>query len=464
LDLHEAIKNNYSPESKVYRCGEVDLMRLILQKPNGPDEDQVTLSLVSGNARVWGTPVKIAGINLPVTYKISQLPKVLWVEATDVSARVGDIELKLTYGTESDSVLATGVWAEHSARSPWHNRQTQDGFPDNPVPGAGFDLPDCTHPPLLDHINTAMATDGSRYGFGPWWKKQDGQGQWYDSHVGGRILLEFEVRPADAPGRLPITWDVTRQFEDRRHSLKNGQHAFDTDGTNFPWEGYPLKDVPVRDDEYPNDEKGQDDNDNSPSNTRIYSWDSPGSPREADPTNMAFYVYRLTLKEWVRVQFDGGTFPNDSNHHKLGSRTSSKYGWHMCGHWKRDAAGNLALDGDLVSYSAPRFKEGAERGAVSVTLLGQAGTDGYTLDYAANDNKWTLKQLSNNAEDSDVQNPGNGVVWTLEIANRVRIQITQNGDDEYADGAQYTLGVYKTAQQSKTNEIEPGDFVVTGDP
>ena len=59
---------------------------------------------------------------------------------------------------------------------------------------------------------------------------------------------------------------------------------------------------------------------------------------------------------------------------------------------------------------------------------------------------------------------GNGVTWTMEVPNRVRVQITQNGDDEYADGAQYSLGVYKTAQQSKVNEIEPGDFVVTGDP
>lgn len=72
--------------------------------------------------------------------------------------------------------------------------------------------------------------------------------------------------------------------------------------------------------------------------------------------------------------------------------------------------------------------------------------------------------MSNKVEDSDFHDPGDGVVWTLEIANRVRIQITQNGDDEYADGAQYTLAVYKTAQQSKTSEIEPGDFNVTGDP
>lgn len=98
---------------------EEDLMKLIVK---GPNLGRMKVTVVSGNVEFWEKSTKetkIAKQGNAIFIDGADLPKTLWVEATNHSNVLRDIELKLGFeapdGTltdDLDKVKATAVWAE----------------------------------------------------------------------------------------------------------------------------------------------------------------------------------------------------------------------------------------------------------------------------------------------------------------------------------------------------------------
>lgn len=283
IELEAGTKRAYDkaePFVKVYHPGrdEQDLMKIVLRKPVPDNDGNVELWLKSGEAKIWKFPYKkdeVILTNGKVTYATNQLPLELWVEARAVSAQLRDIELRLTYGNKYDTVNATAVWVTKTVRpvaegtNPWVNRQTKDGFPDNPVPGAKKEigLPDLTAPVFSKLIEDIRPKDGSRYGHGI--MKDHTADKLGDAYFGGRILWEFKITPLDA-GKLGVVFDVTRQIQDNIYRIDAAYTAKD-DPQLLASEQYPWLQSPPRDNETPNDEQGPSDGQNTPVNGLLYS-------------------------------------------------------------------------------------------------------------------------------------------------------------------------------------------------
>jgi hypothetical protein len=466
ITLDTALANAYAVNDKAYKP-EVDLMKLVIHKPTGPAT--VTLSFTGTSAqraKVWERPTKETQVNLPKQYTVANMPAegvTVWIEATNYSSALQDIGLKLAGpNSRDDFVKATAAWVEKTTRpanqgnNPWCTRQGNDGFPHNPVPDVGNDLPHLTKQSVIDYIDKDYpkyrAKDGSRYGHG-FCARQSGIDQAY----GGRILYELKVLPTNIE-TIGVTFDTTRQIQYYDYFITNGTGTVTLRGSKkFPW----LETTP-RDKEEPNDDSHSADEDNTPSDQLIYSWDGPRDSLVSG--TKAFLCSRNTFKEWSRILLEGKAFSNTQNTAE-GSRASGKNDWHCVYYLKRGSDGKYVEDNDDTSFNVPVFAGGTERGSIKVTLLANAETKGYIATYDATNNKWTLVQKPDNTSVSDVKAPGDGVKWTLAIGTKIKVEITQKGGTEYADGATYTFSVFKTGDANgKQNDTDVGPYTVTGNP
>jgi hypothetical protein len=270
-------------------------------------------------------------------------------------------------------------------------------------------------------------------------------------------VYEFEVKPNGAED-LDVVFDVTRQIEKRYYLIANGSGTVSAGATeDFPW----LQ-TPVKDNELPNDDTGSTDEDNTPLNSHIYVFDSPGNTRSAGSD--AFYIARLTFKEWVRLQLDSTSFSAGEN--LEGSCGSGKEDWHNWRYLVRDSSGQWVEDNTNPSYNAPVFT-GTGDGTIGVTLLGNADTEGYTAEYDEPTKTWTLTADVDADSDTDTQNPApQGTKWTLTIVTDIELEITQ-GATAFADGDKFDFSVFKSAASStgyKKNEVATGYLDVTDGP
>ena len=442
---------------------EVDLMQLVVHKPNPDGGGKVTLKVKSGAVRLWEKRTKEKEVELvggEVKFKTADLKKTLWVEATAVSGAPQDIVLELEYKGCTDTVKATAIWVDKTARSPWRIRERKSGLPNNPDPDK--DLPDLDDEFVILRIADRKAADGSRYGHG-FCRAKDG----VDTYYGGRILHEFKIQPAGVDA-LGVTFDVTRQIQARGHAIVIGQGTLVAlRESTFPW----LQ-TPVRGPETPNDDGGTLDEDNEPDNMLVYSWDAPRrTSLEAD--NLAFTNRRTTFKEWVRVRLDGkaishealpGAPPGSGLRKVQGSRASDKEDWHMVYYLKRNALAKLEEDNAATSFCAPVFK-GRGNGPCAISLLADAGTEGFTATYDEPKKKWTLTGTIAGHRAEDTQDPAPaGTQWTLTIGAKVKVVITQ-GATAFRTGDSFKFSVFKTsAPGGKKNETNTGFFDVTAGP
>jgi hypothetical protein len=383
-----------------------------------------------------------------------------WLEGTYPTSSVR--EVKLAYECkptghanwhEMDRVAATVFWVSKTSRAPWRVRQTASGFPDNPEPGPGKDLPDLDKASVIDFIeNLRKSSDGSRYGHGTCVNVGGS-----DTAFGGRILYEFEVDPAGAVD-LDVVFDVTRQIKYRDYKVDNATGTVDPDGDeDFPWQQ-----TPVKDNELPNDDTGSADEDNDPTNSLLYSWDAPRHGMSAG--GKSFVVSRNTFYEWVRVKLNNVAF--SAGEVLEGSRGSGKEDWHCVYYLKRDGSGEWVEDNISPSYNTPVFT-GTGDGTIAVTLLANADTEGYTAEYDEPTKTWTLTADVGTGSDTDTQNPApQGTKWTLTIGTEVQVEITQ-GATAFADGDKFEFSVFKSGASStgyKKNETATGSFDVTDGP
>jgi hypothetical protein len=275
---------------------EVDLMKLMIQKPQPDMGGNVTLRVVSGSVKLWeqswkGTEVTLT--NGQREYAVSALPKTLWVEARAASPSLRDIVLTAEYSaqgkTVTDTVKATGIWV-------WQVDSRDDAN------DSSWD--DITTPPL-DRI--------AYYG---------GYGLRPVSTFGVRnvIGIRFQLSPDAIWSQQGVRFDVGRTI----HSMAWEKHSDGnwTGGTLTPWP--------------PNPESANDDPNDGDESSGVgaggvgalggfFSEDPPG-PDSPIVNDLVFGLsYKGNMREFLRVSFDGQRPTGNGLH---GSRCSNYFDWH----------------------------------------------------------------------------------------------------------------------------------------
>ncbi|MBL9148862.1 MAG: hypothetical protein JNM94_09240 [Phycisphaerae bacterium] len=406
---------------------EIDLMKLVVDKPIGANGGAVTLERVGGSCALWGQATKKDPLALPLEIPVNQLPKTYWIESTATSGALRDIHLRSTYKKATDDVRATGAWSSKSLV-----KLTRAAA------GAANAVPGDVDNALKTLIEGRKAADDSLYGYGTF----DKQGA-DDTRRGGRILLEFETKPAGVEA-LGVRWDVTRRLEHRDWVIYYGQGTLTDDG---------RRDFPAQAEE-PNDDGGAADEDNDPAQQHIYSFDAPSDTRASSE---AFYVTRNNFVEYTRVHLANRAFANRNNLRE-GSRSSAYVAWHYVDYFVRGDNARRIFDtsGKKPQWSTP-FQVGAGSGSCVAKLLANAKTEGFTAIYDLAARRWTLIGTSGDpaATDAKAQVPA-GTQWTLTYGTKVQVTITQ-GATPFADGTTFDFSIFTASSAAgKTGEVAEG--------
>jgi hypothetical protein len=308
IDNQDLYVDPYSSEPSGFGRREVDLMKLVIHKPNDPNpgQNEVTITAV-GDVTFWASPYKIS--LAPTTFTVATMPAngvTIWVEATDKSAFVRDILIQLAYRNEPYSVAATAIWAEKSNFR--NDGNTPGAFVDNLDYGRQF---------------LGLVGQGAPLGTPPAVGPRPGAPQ---GHKRNAMEMEFTVNPdkiGDEPG---ILFRVTRNHAARLWHVDqagNQQNAGPPNPPNPFWADFPAYlDVAT-------DDAKKDDSDNEPLNNRIYSSDWVGA--NGTTGGLQRWVYQVNFHEFVRVRVNGGEFAvNQQTEAELNasSRGSVLVQWH----------------------------------------------------------------------------------------------------------------------------------------
>jgi len=294
---------------------EIDLMKLIIRKPDPDAGGKVKLKVIASSVKLWEKATKETAVTLSggaVEFDTTDLPKTLWVEATAISGAIRDIELELDYKGSKDKVKATGVGAE------------QTGFINT-----GTDLfADTDGTAIQESITSAGIPFGATA---------------VSPITANGMLMEFKVKPDGVGSEPGIVFDIVRQKENKAWLIdgKTVTEVIQKEPSVFP-DTFPTKDEEPNDDTVPTDE------DNDPKNNHIYSEDFVGFRSDIAFADRA--VSRFNFNEFVRVLVNGGAFANQNGAIE-GSRCSSKIPWRSrmdvvedkkTGRWER----NTGVEGE----------------------------------------------------------------------------------------------------------------------
>lgn len=341
---------------------EVDLMELTVTQPNPNEGGNVTLSVKTGNVKLWKFPTKKEEFELTdnkATIATDQLPITLWVEARDVSAALRDIELELEYKGAKDNVRATAIWAEKTgfrnspedqhikeltANAASGQKKINVTNTDNLAVGSKLIIfrgstniretriihsIDDNEITFTQNLTNAYQTeDEVLEGVSPLADAEtaslleSGGPRLGATHVSPRpsngMEMEFTVKPAGIGSEEGIVWDVTRQIETKSWQQEDGEiNQIDIHTEDFP-------SAP----EQPNDDgnlAGNDDDESiAPREDKMYSIDGTG-PLVPDVAFTQRWWLRMNMREFVRIKFSGSF--NDVTDEVEGSRTSDLIQW-----------------------------------------------------------------------------------------------------------------------------------------
>jgi hypothetical protein len=294
-DVNSAQDINQSPVAS-----EIDLMRLVLGKPNSDQGGEVTLSITAGadKVKIWTSATKAEEVALPKRYATSELPKTLWVEGRKRSAAVRDVVFRLTYLSTSDEARATLVWVE---KDDFKNKPTDAIWPQA---SAGLKK-------NFAELNNSMF------------------GKLFDAKLGVRYSMgmRFRVFPSGVGKEHGVRFNTARQMDFITFYINpNGPlgrisqtNALGGDDATDGW-GTTDEDAEAKQDE-------------------IYCIDGPGTKR-IDARGRLAFIKRANFFEFVRVRFDGVKPSGRVD----GSRCSNKIPWHIQMGLKPDAAGKWVED------------------------------------------------------------------------------------------------------------------------
>lgn len=332
---------------------EVDLMQL---KIRGLPTGQMKLEITGGAIRVWQKSTKETEVALTANgpaksllIPASELPKTVWLEATQASSAVRDISLALSH-IDSAGHVTSGL-AQAKATAVWAVKGTLK-FSGNQL------WPDCGEPlkpEFLEHIQhfgkEMLESDGV---FMP--GRQDFMG------------AEFTVFPTGIETETAVKFDLTRQVSELRYMSRTSDPDHYHLSTYMGWklkDGKPdqqiafLGDSP-NDDSQSDGDKKPDDEDATPANKHIYQVDTPGVPSGPWPpasTPPAKCIQQFNALEYVTVRFDG---IRPSGKSLDASRCSPKVAWHSFFHVEVDTVQGKYVWKDLDANNNDRtsFGEG----------------------------------------------------------------------------------------------------------
>lgn len=274
---------------------EMDLMRLTIHQPADPNPAPVTLT-VQGNAKLWRLSTKeteFALTNGSASIAPSDFVNgkfTLWVEITEASAAQRDVTISMGYKGQTESVKATGVWVTFSA---FLNTGAT-----SPVGmgGKGKRLFDTrmTEGYVLGHTSTTPSCHNL-------------------------MIIGMVVSP---PGMFErknvVVFDMSRIKEARVWDTNaQGVRAVDQ-FVQFP---------AFRD--FANVDRNDQDEDNTPDNDHIYSYDGPGMDARGNYQFLLRKEANLNFFEFARVLIvrPGRTKFPDNNNGDHGSRASDFVPW-----------------------------------------------------------------------------------------------------------------------------------------
>ena len=294
---------------------EVDLMKLIVHKPNPYPGGAVVLTVTPAErVRLWGDSKKKTEIDASVYDPATGVAtwsswgaggdRTIWVEITTASTTVADVELKLECGTlEPDIVNATGVWATWTASkyattawaalagTVWQTDMDTE-LQDQIVPFGGTGLR-----PILGAVWQGTA--------------------W--AQAANVILMQFTVTPSDVDSKLArVEFDLARSRKNRGwfQTTTDAMPVLDQDG-EVPWNVLWEK---------PNDDPHDDDeSDQVNASGRMYVIDAPGFRTPLPVGEDRRLWNKQNFIEFARVRFDGW---RPSGNQTQGSRASPNYQWH----------------------------------------------------------------------------------------------------------------------------------------
>jgi Bacterial Ig domain len=291
---------------------EVDLMKLVVNKPNDPNNQGQKVKLtVSGSAALWLYSVKMTPVALDaggaVEFNLADLPKTLWVEVYAPSQALRDVSIKMEYKatgqlfTAKDTVYATGIWV-------WKDSFRNSGNSLSPQ-ADGKEIQETFKKAMGSVLGTGLETlpNGA---------------QRVTSRNGMEIGFVIQPFPIDA---RQILFDISRTMQGRVWETLPNQPRHEVIGMRRDWRADGFRDIP-------NDDISSTDEDNIPSEIPaaqvglIYVVDGPGWAIGVAPLPGQRIEQRGNFVEFVRVKIDAGRFTHPAV--LEGSRASQLVEWY----------------------------------------------------------------------------------------------------------------------------------------
>jgi hypothetical protein len=330
---------------------EVDLMKIVIDKPNGKIVGDLTLT-VGDNAKIWAQPYKgkevVPGPNGYISWSPNeieeQFPKTLWVEATAVSQSVRDITLTVGYAGRQDIARATGICAsviDHQvgdigynavyANAPWSDE------PGGDPPRRGVKLLGATGK-LPDHTDRHDKVDANG-------KPIPNPGVW------NAIVVQFQVLPLLPAGEKWSQYGVSVDATQRMELLSYGRL-----GPNDAWLSGPKDSMPDQPDA-PNDD-GSDESVGVLDQGYYYHFDAPGLEEAANVLAGEELMQKWDFQTYLRIAI--GPLTKAPGNYLWGSRASGFYDWHSIVHvtgqngvWIRKVPGSSDIATQQIALTKP---------------------------------------------------------------------------------------------------------------
>jgi len=401
-------------KQNIYGRDEVDLMRLDLSYSgrNRRNIDEVSLEL-EGDIKLWEKVTK--EIPAQTTYTLEDLPKTIYIEALSESQNLQDISIK--------AIADNRVYSEVKATAIWVKKVSKTVNGKTPYPNS------IVNNSLAETIKFSKDGSGDYYGVGKF--------NTFDSYstvreaIGGRILLEYQLFPAEASS-LGLYLDITRRLEEIENgNMTSGANTFSDDRDDFFSEQV----------EKPNDDKHNSDEDISTSFPRLFSYDGPSG--YVDPgyqigqNVFSFKVWEGNFEEFVRVSFKPLNYEVEQQEVGpiLGTRCSDTIQWQhrrllkITSNSAEDpySPPNLVYEQVTQGYSAstPNIYKGTGRGEITINLNPNGKTEGYRIFFLS-DTVAYLYNLENELLGSS--NLNNNGLWELVCDG---LSVTINNSEEF---------------------------------
>ncbi|MBN8679892.1 MAG: hypothetical protein J0M29_16815 [Chitinophagales bacterium] len=411
---------------------EIDLAKLIIEKPPGMISGETVIITVNNFARVkfYNHPTKLVEeTDLhtigSIVYQSTDLPKILYIESISPSTVQGDIVVTMDYKGNLDIVHLTAVTVDF--RRSWLINATCV-CPDNIDPTVLIG-PQALFP-IVNTIMTVQSFDGSNYGFGHFYEDPINPGT--DQFLGGRALYEFEVTPGgiNYNAIFGLNFDITRQIEAQQWKFKGSLDApipecisLSSPGCVSGVELFPYHNG--HDNELPNDDNSANDEHNTP--PLLYSFDSPGLMGMG---SSRFGIIQDNFHEFVRVSLS----PTAWGENLIGSRISEKVSWHMFINVRTGQSNNFELDPLPTSNSGPLTSAPfGWNGTSVVNILANPINRSYWALFDVVTDTWQLTDATKTGNIGGAMAWVNIAVpptiikqWTLEDPMRARLIITED--------------------------------------